>query len=105
MIQLNKKMHEKRGDVIDIENVLFIKANGPYSVFYIKGNKPIKRAYTLKVYSELFISYGWIRINRTYFINPNHIVDGILVEKFISRRYKQKVLKQIEQWKTQQKSN
>lgn len=61
------------------ERVLYVRANGNYSDVYAHKNEKTKPIYTLsykigKLYEKLF-DMGYVRINRSEFINRIHVSE------------------------------
>ena len=89
--------------LIKPENILFCKANGSYSNFYLENGKKITLSKSLKHAEELLTRQGFMRIHRSYIINSNkvskiHSQDGGYLEIGkevlpISKSYLENVLK------------
>ena len=63
-------------DIVLFENILFVKAQGAYSVFYFKAAGVIKEvttSYTIAEYEELLPPSIFFRVHRSFLVNCNYI--------------------------------
>lgn len=58
---------------IEIQNILFCKAEGAYTVFYLADTRKIMVSKALKEYDELLSEHGFIRVHQSYLANLAHI--------------------------------
>lgn len=89
---------------VQIDDIIYCKADGNYSTFYFKDLKHVMVAKTLKFYEEILSEYSFIRVHQTYLVNTNFIVgylndhvkltNGDLIE--VSRRKKSFILSLLE---------
>ncbi len=94
--------------VINIDEIIRLQADGAYTTFYIIGSKPIVLSKNLKEYDSLLENNGFIRTHQSHLVNSKHIVcyskvdGGSLVlndhtQVPVATRFKEKVIKQLEQ--------
>ncbi|MBC7935551.1 MAG: response regulator transcription factor [Rhizobacter sp.] len=83
------------------EDIIRLEGEGNYTRFFFVNKTSLLTAYTLKNYADMLVSYGFLRIHKSHFINKAHVVnyltdglltmsDGSRVE--ISRRRKEDVI-------------
>lgn len=58
---------------IDLDNLLYCKADGPYTHFFLTGGKTYLSSKTLGDYEDQLSSKGFYRIHNSYLINLKHI--------------------------------
>lgn len=81
---------------LNIDDILYVEADGNYSVIHSTNLKPIMVSKTLKFYEDILDDNGFFRSHQSYLVNPLHIKqlqnnqlllsNGHLIE--ISRRKK-----------------
>jgi two-component system, LytTR family, response regulator len=92
---------------VKVKDILFCRAEGTYTQFYISQSDPILISKNLKEYETLLEPLGFIRTHHSYLVNPDHIKvydkkeGGVLVVEGnhnipISQRKKEFVLKILE---------
>lgn len=88
-----------------LENIILIKAEGNYTSFILKNDKPILASNGLKYYYNLLGPKGFFKANRSTLINISHISSIIKKEAikmsnaqiiYVSIRNKSKLLELIE---------
>jgi len=67
-----------------IEDIICCKADNSYTIFYLANGKKHIVSYQLKKIEEYLSRYNFIRVNRTFIINPSHII----IIKQIKKSYK-----------------
>lgn len=55
------------------ENIIRVQANGSYTYFFLTSNRRIMTSKHLKSYSELLLSWGFLKTHQSHLINPNFI--------------------------------
>ncbi len=91
-------INQKTSSKVLIENVVMMRAYINYTVLYMKDGSTKLVTRTIKYFESSLESHGFIRIHRSYIINPKYIVgqdsetDMLLMsngqEVVISRRKK-----------------
>ncbi|HZV68228.1 MAG TPA: LytTR family DNA-binding domain-containing protein [Saprospiraceae bacterium] len=56
-----------------ISSILYCKANGNYTEIFLADNKKLISSYTLGHFNELLLPHSFIRIHRSYMVNPHKI--------------------------------
>ncbi len=64
-------------DFIDVNTILYCKANGSYTAFVLDGQKEILVSRHLKEYVSLFNDHDFMRVHNSFLVNLNN------VEKFV----------------------
>ncbi|MCD4682403.1 MAG: LytTR family DNA-binding domain-containing protein [Bacteroidales bacterium] len=59
--------------LVKIQDIIYCKSEGSYTVIYISGGKKIMVSNTLKDYDEILSEYGFFRSHKSYLINLIHI--------------------------------
>ena len=94
---------------IDIQDIIYAKAEDNVAVLHLSGAKPIRLTKTLSWVEEKLVDDGFCRIHHSYLINFNHLAEYIRNEGgfvimsdkkaiSISRRRKDHFLRMLEQW-------
>lgn len=94
---------------IDIQDIIYAKAEDNVAVLHLSGAKPIRLTKTLSWVEEKLADDGFCRIHHSYLINFNHLAEYIRNEGgfvimsdkkaiSISRRRKDHFLRMLEQW-------
>ncbi|WP_430909294.1 LytR/AlgR family response regulator transcription factor [Maribacter sp. 2-571] len=60
-------------EAIDLKNLIYCKADGNYTLFFMDNGKKIMASNALKHHEKLLEPKGFYRINRFYLINVEHI--------------------------------
>ena len=60
-------------DFIKVSDILYLLADGSYTVFHLKNNQKITTSKSLKFYESVLDSYGFFRIHNSTFINIKYI--------------------------------
>jgi DNA-binding LytR/AlgR family response regulator len=66
---LNQKTDKK----VLIQNVVLLKSEANYTTFYLESGSKKLVAHTIKYYENFLAIHGFIRVHRSYIVNPNHI--------------------------------
>ncbi len=72
----DKKIALNDGSIIHyvkIEDIIYCKADGSYTVFYFGNGKKIMVSHILKEYDDLLCDYGFIRTHHSYLVNTTKI--------------------------------
>jgi DNA-binding LytR/AlgR family response regulator len=100
LLILNHKSSKK----VFVEDVIFLEGDINYTIFHLEDGRQKTVAHSLKFYEAFLETHGFLRIHRSYMINPIHIknfnheqykvVMNTGQEAMISRR-KKNVLKNL----------
>ena len=70
--------------IVDARNIIYCKADGNYTEFYLKDGRFLSASKGIAHYTKLLESYGMLKVHRSYLINLNH-VDSIAQDEVIMR--------------------
>ena len=70
--------------VIEIENVIMLKADGLYTIVYYKGERPFMTFMLLKNLEDSFHSNVFFRSHKSYYINLNFVLKFDTVSSQVS---------------------
>ena len=62
-----------RIDMIEVADILYVKAESNYVRIFIKGQGPVMMAKTLKQVSASLIAYGFLRVHQSFLVHPSLI--------------------------------
>jgi DNA-binding LytR/AlgR family response regulator len=68
-------LNHKTSTKVSIKNVIFIKGEINYSIFYLHNGREKLVAHSIKFFEEYLQTQGFLRTHRAYMINPSHIID------------------------------
>ena len=58
-----------------INNVVLLKGNINYTTFYLKYGEEKVVAHTLKFFEPFLETHGFLRVHRSFMINPNFVTE------------------------------
>lgn len=61
-------------EIVNINTILYCEAADNFTKFYFEQNQPLLICRTLKYFEDVLQDHGFIRIHRSYLINPNHVI-------------------------------
>lgn len=61
-------------EVVDIQSIVYCEAEDNFTKFYFENGKPLLICRTLKYFEEILNAFGFIRIHRSYVINPAFVI-------------------------------
>ena len=59
-------------ELLEMETILFIKAESNYTIFYLRGGKQLTLGKTLKYFQER-MPISFVRVHQSYLVNTQHI--------------------------------
>ena len=62
-----------RIDMIEMADILYVKAESNYVRIFLKGQGPVVMARTLKQVSGSLIAYGFLRVHQSFLVHPSII--------------------------------
>jgi DNA-binding LytR/AlgR family response regulator len=71
LLIINQKTLKK----VLIQNVVLMKGDINYTTFYFEHGKEKVVAHTIKFFENYLESHGFLRVHRSYMINPNHVKE------------------------------
>ena len=66
-------LNHKTSVKVLINNVILIKGDINYSIFYMKNGQSKLVSHTIKFFETHLETHGFLRIHRGYMINPNYV--------------------------------
>ncbi|NVJ88392.1 MAG: response regulator transcription factor [Flavobacteriaceae bacterium] len=64
-------------NIVDISTIIYCKADNNYTTFHLNSGSKIVTSKTLKHYSILLISLGFMRTHQSYLVNKSYIKEYI----------------------------
>jgi two-component system, LytTR family, response regulator len=61
-------------EIIDISNIIYCEAVDNFTRFFTESGQPLLICRTLKYFEEVLKEHRFIRIHRSYLINPNFVI-------------------------------
>jgi DNA-binding LytR/AlgR family response regulator len=71
LLILNQRTVKK----ISVDNVVLLKGNINYTTFYLQHGEEKVVAHTLKFFESFLETHGFLRVHRSYMINPNFVKE------------------------------
>jgi DNA-binding LytR/AlgR family response regulator len=69
LLILNHKTSKK----VFVDTVVLLEGNINYTIFHLKNGKQKLVAHSIKFFEPFLETHGFLRIHRSYMINPNHV--------------------------------
>jgi DNA-binding LytR/AlgR family response regulator len=69
LLILNHKTSKK----VFVDTVVLLEGDINYTIFHLECGKQKIVAHTIKFYEPYLETHGFIRVHRSYMINPNHV--------------------------------
>lgn len=79
LLILNQRTIKK----IFINNVVLLKGNINYTTFYLEHGQEKVVAHTLKFFEPFLETHGFLRVHRSFIINPNFVKEYNHEDKFL----------------------
>ena len=67
-----------------LQNVVLLKGNINYTTFYLEHGKEKVVAHTLKFFENYLETRGFLRIHRSFMINPNFVKEYNEEQEFVT---------------------
>lgn len=61
-------------EIIDIQKIIYCEAVDNFTRFHLEEGQPLLICRTLKYFEEVLKDFRFIRIHRSYLINPNYVI-------------------------------
>jgi two-component system, LytTR family, response regulator len=91
---------------VKVSDILYCKAEGAYTQFFLKTNDPILVSRNLHTHEEMLAPLGFLRCHHSSLVNPDHIklydrkMDSLVLEGGhsvpVSQRKKDEIIKMLE---------
>jgi DNA-binding LytR/AlgR family response regulator len=86
LLILNQRTVKK----ISVDNVVLLKGNINYTTFYLQHGEEKVVAHTLKFFESFLETHGFLRVHRSYMINPNFVKEYNHEHEFLTMSNGQK---------------
>ncbi len=80
LLIINQKTLKK----VLLQNVVLLKSNVNYTTFYLQHGKEKVVAHTLKFFEDYLETRGFLRVHRSFMINPNFVKEYNHKQEFIT---------------------
>jgi DNA-binding LytR/AlgR family response regulator len=80
LLILNQRTVKK----ISVNNVVLLKGNINYTTFYLKHGEEKVVARTLKFFEPFLETHGFLRVHRSFMINPNFVKEYNHKQEFLT---------------------
>lgn len=80
LLIINQKTLKK----VLLQNVVLLKSNVNYTTFYLQHGKEKVVAHTLKFFENYLETRGFLRVHRSFMINPNFVKEYNHEQEFIT---------------------
>ena len=67
-----------------LQNVVLLKGNVNYSTFYLEHGKEKVVTHTLKFFENYLETHGFLRVHRSFMINPNFVKEYNQEQEFVT---------------------
>jgi DNA-binding LytR/AlgR family response regulator len=68
-------LNHKTSSGVSIDNVVLIKGDVNYTIFYLENSKERIVAHSIKFFADYLQKQGFLRVHRGYMVNPSHVVN------------------------------
>jgi DNA-binding LytR/AlgR family response regulator len=68
-------LNQRTSTKIFLSNVILIKSDINYTKFYLEGGKEKIVSHTMKYYEPHLERHGFLRVHRSFMINPDHVKE------------------------------
>jgi DNA-binding LytR/AlgR family response regulator len=80
LLILNQRTVKK----ISVDNVVLLKGNINYTTFYLQHGEEKVVAHTLKFFESFLETHGFLRVHRSFMINPNFVKEYNHEQEFLT---------------------
>jgi DNA-binding LytR/AlgR family response regulator len=68
-------INQKTSKKVLISDVILLEGNINYTTFYLQSGSKKVVAHSIKFFEPFLQTHGFLRIHRSYMINPNHVLS------------------------------
>ncbi|MES2516680.1 MAG: LytTR family DNA-binding domain-containing protein [Bacteroidota bacterium] len=86
LLVINQKTSKK----VLINQVVLLKGDINYTTFYLEGGQEKVVAHTIKFFEQFLATHGFLRIHRSFIINPNYVKEYNAKQEFLTMTNGQK---------------
>ncbi|MFT4032029.1 MAG: response regulator [Siphonobacter sp.] len=69
--------------ILNIEEIVYLEADGPYTTFYLQDNRKQISSHNLKEYEELLADHGFFRSHHSFLLNMKHVRKYIKSDGYV----------------------
>jgi two-component system LytT family response regulator len=80
LLIINQKTLKK----VLLQNIILVKSNVNYTTFYLQYGKEKVVAHTLKFFEKHLKTRGFLRVHRSFMINPNFVKEYNEEQEFVT---------------------
>jgi DNA-binding LytR/AlgR family response regulator len=73
-------INQKTAKKVLINNVVLLKGDTNYTVFHFEYGRAKTVAHSIKYYQEFLEKHGFLRVHRSFMINPKFVIDYDKIE-------------------------
>ena len=66
-------INHKTSKKVFVREVILLKGNINYTIFYLENGMTIVIAHSIKFFEPYLTTHGFLRIHRSFMVNPNHV--------------------------------
>lgn len=68
------RFQTKAGEsIIDLHSIVFLSAQGNYTLFYLETGEQVLTSLSLSTYSDLLEKHGFMRLHKSYLLNLHYL--------------------------------
>ncbi len=68
-------LNHRTAKKVFISQVVLLKGDTNYTTIFLDNGKTKTLAHSIKYYEEFLETHGFLRVHRTFMVNPNHVKD------------------------------
>ena len=76
-------LNHKTSKKVFISDVILLKADVNYTILYLENGKQKLLAHPIKFFEPYLETHGFLRVHRSFMINPNHVKTYNQNEEFL----------------------
>jgi DNA-binding LytR/AlgR family response regulator len=76
-------INHKTSKKVFINDVVLLKGDINYTIFYLESGKQKVVAHSIKFFEAYLVTRGFLRVHRSYMINPNHVKEYNQSDEFL----------------------
>jgi len=76
-------INHKTSKKVFIDDVILLKGDVNYTILYLENGKQKLVAHSIKFYEPYLKTHGFLRVHRSYMINPNHVKEHNQIDEYL----------------------
>ncbi|MES2519480.1 MAG: LytTR family DNA-binding domain-containing protein [Bacteroidota bacterium] len=77
-------INHKTSSKVLINNVVLLKGDVNYTTFYLESGKEKVVAHTMKFFERFLETHGFLRVHRSFMVNPNYVKEYNHEQEFLT---------------------